>query len=357
MKPVNILGAGLSGLSAAINLAKEGFQVNIFDVRKDSGARFEGDLQGLENWTTENDILDDMKEMNIKVNFHCNPFKRVITTDGKKTFETDYPRPLFYLVKRGTMEDSIDQGLKRQALEAGVKINYNSRFEGKADVVAIGPKMESKVLYGIDKGIVFDTDIDDIAVAIFGDEFAYKGYSYLLVSKGYGCIATVLLDRFHLVNSCLEKTKGLMIKMFGLEVENEKGVGGFGNFIYPPRLEEDGTLFVGEAGGLQDGFAGFGIRYATTSGYLAAKSFVNKVSYKDSIDKRFTNQLKASVVNRFMWETVGGRKIDFLEFGSKRTNPLKYLGKLYNFELLYQKMIYPLASAWLKGRQKQKIPK
>ena len=180
MKQVNILGAGLSGLSAAINLSKAGLEVNVFDVRKDSGARFEGDLQGLENWTSEKDILQDLSEMNLKVNFHCNPFKKVITTNGRKSFETKYTRPFFYLVKRGTMKDSIDQGLKKQAIDAGVKINYDTKFDGKADIVAVGPKIHGKS-YGIDKGIVFDIDMDDVAVAIINNEAAYRGYSYLLV--------------------------------------------------------------------------------------------------------------------------------------------------------------------------------
>jgi phytoene dehydrogenase-like protein len=45
MKKIKILGAGLSGLSAAINLAKAGYSVDIFDSNSDSGARFHGDLQ------------------------------------------------------------------------------------------------------------------------------------------------------------------------------------------------------------------------------------------------------------------------------------------------------------------------
>lgn len=356
MKQVNILGAGLSGLSAAINLAKEGFEVNVFDVRNDSGARFEGDLQGLENWTSEKDILLDLKEMNLKVNFHCNPFKKVITTNGEKSFETQYSRPLFYLVKRGTMGDSIDQGLKRQAIDAGVKINYNAKFTGKADITAIGPKIQGKN-YAIDKGIVFETDMDDIAVAIINNEAGYKAYSYLLVSKGYGCIATVVFEKFQLVNKCLENTKEILTRMFDLKIKNEKGVGGFGNFGYPPKLEENGSLFAGEAGLLQDALAGFGIRYAITSGYLAAKATMGECSYTAAINERFSPQLKASIVNRFTWEIAGDNVFNFLQFSSKRRDPLKDLRKLYNFEFFYHKLLYPIASMWFRMKYKPQIKK
>ncbi len=350
MREINILGAGLSGLSAAINLAKAGYEVNVFDVRKDSGARFEGDLQGLENWTSDKDILETFEEMNVKINFHCNPFKKVITTNGKRTFQNEYKRPIFYLVKRGTMQDSIDQGLKRQALDAGVEIRYNTKFQDKAEIIATGPKMKRK-LYGIDKGVVFDTDIDDTAVAIINDEAAYKAYSYLLVTKGYGCIATVVLDKFHLVNKCLEKTKEILMKMFDFKIRNEKGVGGFGNFIYPPVLEENGSLFVGEAAGLQEALAGFGIRYAIASGYLASRSFTDGISYSQAIKEKFDNQFKASIVNRFIWNFFGDKMFHLLEIGSKKDS-LSVLNKLYNFRLFPQKMIYPIALSWFNAKYK-----
>jgi len=355
MRQVNVLGAGLSGLSAAINLAEAGFKVNVFDVRKDSGARFEGDLQGLENWTSEKDILEDLHEMNIKVNFHCKPFKTVLSTDGKKLYETKFKRPMFYLVKRGTMEDSIDQGLKRQAIDKGVELKYNARFEGKVDIIATGPKIGSR-LFGIDRGIIFDTEMDDIAVSIVNDEAAYKGYSYLLVTNGYGCIATVLLDKFHLVNKCLEKTKEIITKLFDLKIKNEKGVGGIGNFIYPSKLEENGSLLVGEAGGLQEALWGFGMRYAISSGYIAAKNINEDGSYAETIKERFSAQFRASIVNRFIWETMPkALYFNWVEVKSKESlhkDATMALNKIYNLGHTYQKVLYPLALFWFRQKYK-----
>ena len=48
-KPIQIMGAGLSGLAAATILAKAGKEVHVHDIRGDSGARFDGDFQALEN--------------------------------------------------------------------------------------------------------------------------------------------------------------------------------------------------------------------------------------------------------------------------------------------------------------------
>ena len=59
---IRILGAGLSGLAAATILAKNGKKVEVYETRQDSGARFDGDFQGLENWTCllyTSDAADD----------------------------------------------------------------------------------------------------------------------------------------------------------------------------------------------------------------------------------------------------------------------------------------------------------
>lgn len=52
MTKIKIAGAGPAGLSAAINLAKAGYEIDIYERNHNSGSRFHGDLQGLENWST-----------------------------------------------------------------------------------------------------------------------------------------------------------------------------------------------------------------------------------------------------------------------------------------------------------------
>ena len=59
---IHILGAGLSGLAAATLLARSGREVHVHELRKDSGARFDGDFQGIENWTGDIDFFDELEE-------------------------------------------------------------------------------------------------------------------------------------------------------------------------------------------------------------------------------------------------------------------------------------------------------
>ncbi len=73
-KEMEIVGAGPSGLVAAMTLQKAGFQVKVYEARKDVGCRFHGDFQGIENWSQEEDILETLDKMGIAINFRCGPF-------------------------------------------------------------------------------------------------------------------------------------------------------------------------------------------------------------------------------------------------------------------------------------------
>jgi flavin-dependent dehydrogenase len=85
MNSYSILGAGPSGLSAAINLVREGYHVNAYEKYNEVGARFNGDLQGLENWSEEEDVLLTLSKMNIETNFDYSPFNELLLSDSKKS--------------------------------------------------------------------------------------------------------------------------------------------------------------------------------------------------------------------------------------------------------------------------------
>jgi len=348
MRGFAILGAGLSGLTAAINLAKEGFKVDVYEINEDVGVRFHGDLQGLENWSKKKDILEELKGANIEINFDCDPFSKVTVTDCSRTKEVNFERPLFYLVKRGPFPGTIDYGLKRQALKSGVNIHFQTTLPAnEVDIVATGPI--SREVVGIVKGVIFRTDAKDTAIVAINDKLAFKGYSYLLVTKRYGCLCTVVLrDGVSRVNGYFEKTKQFFAEKLDLDTEPSKEVGGVGSFSFKNVFKKGATLYVGEAAGLQDFLWGFGMRFAVTSGYLAAQSIISNKDYEKTVKRLLGNKLKACVVNRYLWENLLSEKdssilIDTAEFVKKN------LYSMYNYNLL-QRIIYPLALLNLKKK-------
>jgi flavin-dependent dehydrogenase len=354
VKEIKILGAGISGLTAAINLAKAGYKVTVYEKNKDVGMRFHGDLEGIENWSEKQDVVEQIKEMGIKINFDCDPFRNAVVTNGKIESSVSFKRSAFYLVKRGTFNGTLDYSLKKQALEEGVKIVFNKIISSdKVDVVATGPII--KDIFGIDNGITFKTESKDMAVLVFNDEMAYRGYSYLLISKGYGVICDVIqynpkdTNRGAKIKQSYLKTREYFTKEFKIDINHAKKCGGIGCFALKHKLEikhrDNKTLYVGEAAGLQDVLMGFGMRYAFESGYLAADSIINNVDYETLAKKRFGNKLKASLVNRYLYELLGDRFYTFITKHPGLGKRALYI--VYDYTLLHR-ILYPLAVNSLK---------
>ena len=348
MKGIEILGAGLSGLTSAINLAKAGYKVDIYEKNKDVGMRFCGDIQALENWSEKKDVLEELGEAGLVINFDCDPFSRIILTNGPRTKPMDSEKPWYYLVKRGSSLGTIDYGLKEQALELGAKIHFEKTIQpNEADIVATGPVFQE--VFAVAKGIVFRTHAEDIAVTVFNDKLAFRGYSYLLVTKGYGCMCTVVVaDELRRIDECLRKTHEFFEGRINLDMHFPRQVGGIGSFSLRNTFKRGKTLYVGEAAGLQDFLWGYGVRFAIRSGYFAAQSIVKNEDYETIARERFRNKLRASVVNRYLWEDVVSKKNYSIVFDIPVLFQ-KILHSMHRYNLL-QRIIYPLALSSLKRK-------
>ena len=175
----------------AIILAKAGREVHVHDVREDSGSRFDGDFQGLENWTSDTDFLDELRDWGIDSSeFKVTPFHEVdvIHPDDVVTRAWS-PTIAFRVVERGTASHTIDQGLKRQAIAAGAHIHYKSRVKPEdCHIVAAGPRDTSAVAFGE----IFETPYPNHVAFHFNDKLAPGAYAYLIVIDGIGLICTCL---------------------------------------------------------------------------------------------------------------------------------------------------------------------
>ena len=209
------------------------------------------------------------------------------------------------MVKRGNIKGTLDHGLKQQAKKAGVEIIFNKTIPSdEADIIATGPVFKES--FAIDRGIVFKTKSEDKAIILLNDNFAFKGYSYLLITKGYGCMCSVTFDEIEKIEDNISKSKNFFKEKYDFDIKFPKNVGGTGTFAIRHRLEikhkKNKTLLVGEAAGFQDCLWGFGMRYAFESGYLAAKSIIDNFDYEKSAKKEFRNKLRAGIVNRYFVE-------------------------------------------------------
>ncbi len=78
---VEISGAGPAGLSAALAARARGAEVTVYEARNDASARFHGDFQGLENWTSETNVITEPANSRIQVELSHTPINEVVWFD------------------------------------------------------------------------------------------------------------------------------------------------------------------------------------------------------------------------------------------------------------------------------------
>lgn len=345
--PVRILGAGLSGLTAAILLARAGREVHVFERRADSGLRFGGDLQGLENWSDAQDVCDELRARGVQLDFHCAPAHEGVLTNGRRWDRHHFPRPLFYLVKRGRAADTIDQGLKRQALAAGVQLHYNAtRSPHDVDLDARGPRGAA---FAVDTGIVFETDAPDQTIVLLHDAAGARAYSYLLVTQGYACCCSMAFEHFARIHAQFAAARAALVEARGITVRHPRRVGGIGHFAIAPRFREGATHVIGERAGLQDFLWGFGMRLVMRSGALAAECLLEGRDYAHEAVRRFVPVHRAGVVSRLLWEGARVGTYTGVLAAVRALRPVPVLHWLYQ-DGAVQRLLGPLAERWARKR-------
>ncbi|MCH1527214.1 MAG: NAD(P)-binding protein [Candidatus Poseidoniaceae archaeon] len=332
--PIHIMGAGLSGLAAATTLAKAGIEVHVHDIREDSGKRFDGDFQALENWSMDSDFFDQLRSWGYDPSeFKATEFSVVdLIHPDDEISKTHTPSVAYRIVERGTSEHTIDQGFKRMAIAAGANLHYKSRVkEEDCQIIACGPKGTSAVAYGE----IFRTKHPNHIAFQLNDKLAPGSYSYLIIIDGIGLICTCLWRKQKGSDRFLNETIAWYQHHYpDIDMEPIKRVGGKGDFTINKNYFQDGRYYIGESGGLQDFMWGFGMRMAVWSGYLAAQDILGNCSYEKEVRKQLMPYVRTSVANRFLMNRVGNRTFkmmcnSWMRNQAKNGDGLIWIGKLF----------------------------
>jgi len=348
---IRIAGAGISGLTCAINLCIEGYKVIVFEKRDEVGARFNCDFQGLENWSSAEDALTTLAKMNIQTNFYYKGFRETALIDHslkKYTITSTDDRFGVYMLKRGREVDCLDQSLKKQAIASGVEIEFNAKNkETYTDVIATGPRYPSGIVYGI-KGTA---DHDDVTALLFDDIGAPKGYAYMAILDGQVTLASVMMRDFTTARERFSGVRDHFCRLYNLDIKEPKQFSGYGNFFLKRTYCDHGKFYIGESAGLQDYLLGFGMRHAFVSGYLASQSIIHGLDYNTLLKTTVLPLIKSSLVNRFSYEKIGNLGYEkLLKKWSSSTDPLKHLRTWYNYTVL-KRFLYPVACKSLHVRK------
>ncbi|MDO8249590.1 MAG: NAD(P)-binding protein [Rhodoferax sp.] len=303
---IQIGGAGPAGLAAAITLARAGRRVLVHELQGEVGHRFDGDFQGLENWSAQHDALELLRDVGLSTAFTAKPCSRAEVFDAwGKRYEVEGKKTFFYLVERGPGPGTLDSALLEQARGLGVEVRFNSRLDHLrgAGILAAGPKAADAIAVGYH----FETALQDGVWVILDDELAPQGYAYLLVMNGRGTVKSCMFSRFKQEHLYVERTVAAFQRLAGLEMVNPRPHGGVGNFYIPARAVMGVHPVVGEAAGFQDFLWGFGMRYAIHSGVLAARSLLEGKDYDLLWRLELEPQMWNSMVNRSLFGLLGNR--------------------------------------------------
>lgn len=302
--PIRIAGAGPAGLTAAITLARGGRRVEVHEAKGDVGARFIGDLQIIENSSESEQIPELLTRIGIATNFYFRPELSATFIDHHLRERTVRgATPYGFFIRRGPMEGSLDRGLLAQAREAGVEVRFGSRLPiEQADIVATGPASPD----GLAREITFLSDEPERVEVWFDHRLAPGGYFYMFILDGIGTFGCAIVSDFKRIDEYFEASLARVQSVRPVRVDREQRTGySYMNFHLKSTATDGGRSFAGEAGGFQDYLFGLGIRYALTSGWLAARAILEDAAYDTLWTRELGQKQRTSLVNRFLYERGG----------------------------------------------------
>ena len=227
--PIEIAGAGPSGLAAALTIPRAGRTAIVHERHADVAGRFHGDFQGIENYSTKGDALEELAAAGVDPTFRYTPFREAVLYDDRaREWRYRSSAPLFYMIRRGTQSGMLDAALKQQAMAAGVTIHFNhavSQAQSERPLIrATGPRQS----FAIVVGYIFKTNLPDLVLGALSDRLAPKGYAYLVTSRGTGTVASCLFTDLKNYRTYLDATVAFFTERTGMEMGEPKRFGGTG---------------------------------------------------------------------------------------------------------------------------------
>jgi len=303
-KKIKILGAGISGLVAAITLARNCFEVEVFEKRPRIGSFFKRDVHSLRNYYYDYDVLKKYRSLGIKISHTYPIFRELRFSPSLKQVEIySKNKPLFYNFIRGyDSEKSFDVELYKTAKKLGVKFHFNRTLRNTdANIVATGAHFV--------KGMGYGKHYSGVSRVIPNSNYIFLNNNYS--PNGYSCVLPFNNEASIILGSTKKESKTNLKKRFNrLKNDNpiikkiienakfENEIFGFIFYDLPKTAKKNGKLYVGEAAGFLDAATVFGTHYAIFSGYLAAKAIIENKNYDKLWKYAFGTELKTQYLKR-----------------------------------------------------------
>jgi flavin-dependent dehydrogenase len=275
-REVRIYGAGMSGLIAAINLAREGYRVTVHDREKQWG----GDPRYTPSAHTTSILPRRVSEY---IGIDITPAFLPVVEFPLCFHDTrvDFPVSGFYSVVRGHRAASLDALLFPMAVGLGVRFEFGSALRAEdlpslapGSIIACGLTPQVYELLRVPHrrwhGWMWRGACDHPGRSWmwFGDGVTEYGYS----SSIDGCSSDLLFSTLPIGEDTLDRYRSSMWRHLGVAHEGWHYVTGAVPVADPgnPQLVREGHICCGTMSGFMDPLGWFGINGAMISGKIAA---------------------------------------------------------------------------------------
>lgn len=304
---ITVVGAGLSGMVAAINLMREGYEVEVWD-----GAKTLGQLEAFHPSIHATPI--DPKKVSDYIGIDISPcftqvktFRIVVERDRYTLNPHNY-----YLVERGGRRSSVDTYLYGMAEEMGARFRFDHYIRDLKDVperaiVATGFNKEGMEAVGIpyEEGTgayarkkLDDPEFNDALIGWAGDYT--PDYGYLSVANGL--MFFLVFTRFPMTEENLEACKKHLEETEGLRFPRWEFHRGYIPVLdrNSLRLFKGSRVLTGTISGMIDPAGMFGIHGALMAGKIAELAFTNTEKALDDFREFNKNYQRVRVLSEMM---------------------------------------------------------
>ena len=335
-KIINIYGAGLSGLTAAINLARKGYNVTVYEKERRIGGL--GKCNPSVHMTPI--YFKKMKEyIGIDVEPCFSELKKFKAYIYSKIVHFN-PKYL-YITERGPNKTSLDYYLYKIAQEEGV--NFEFSYPLTPNMIKSIPDnsiIATGNLSGLSKHlklpyipfIHYDSRIktrinDNFCLAYFDSYIGGYGYAYIAAKdKLVSAEIDFFLNQpyelyFKKFKKKLKETQNLEFRKWSLVVDN------IPKKIYLLKKFHGKTfVLAGALSGFHDPFFGFGVNSALISGKIAALTIVSKKKGMQEFNQ-FTRDLCRMFILSKIYNHFPLKKILIPRIFKSKTNSIPFIGR------------------------------
>ncbi len=334
MKQVTIVGAGLSGLTAAIILAREGYEVTVLEQKKAIGGAslVASEVKGHGIHIADMTPLD-VEAMGRYLGFSLTvsegsepaPFYNPLPVLHFRLFGKAFDLPIppdvhMKMVERGPRASSIDMFLYRLAEDAGVRFAFDTPVSTSKDfgelppgsIVATGMFRQAfealdlpyTPAYGHFSGGPAPEGRSPYCIAYYDQHT--QDYAYCATANGAG--AAIIFQRGKpLTADAKEWFPRQLLEDTGIEFADWHSIDDLvatpTASLYNPRLFSGNLILTGTLAGMQDPSMVLGVHGALVSGKIAAMAIHDRE--KATVEFRRMNRWwkEAYLLRRLLWAT------------------------------------------------------